>query len=100
VEGLDSALPERKAKRGREGREREGGEERASKRQTPDRRLEGKRGGRGRGEKRGGGAGAGAGGGEGNAEREKERKGRIADDPVEKAKMEARAKKFGKPLAT
>ncbi|KAN0114547.1 hypothetical protein V8E51_004091 [Hyaloscypha variabilis] len=105
VEGLDSALPERKAKRGREGRERDGGEERASKRQTPDRRLEGKRGGRGRGEKRGGGAGGAGGagggaGGEGNAEREKERKGRIADDPVEKAKMEARAKKFGKPLAT
>jgi SAP domain-containing ribonucleoprotein len=92
VKGLDSALPERKAKRGREGRE----EGRAAKRQTPDRRTgpkgKGERAaGAGDGErkKEGGGGGGGAGG-----------KGKIADDPVERAKMEARAKKFGKPVPT
>ncbi|KAE9379598.1 hypothetical protein N431DRAFT_434534 [Stipitochalara longipes BDJ] len=89
VKGLDSALPERKAKRGREGRE--GGEERASKRQTPDRRVEGggKRAGRVKGKVEGA-----------KGKEEEGRKGRIADDPVEKAKMEARAKKFGKPVPT
>jgi SAP domain-containing ribonucleoprotein len=98
VKGLDSALPERKAKRGREGRE----EGRAAKRQTPDRRM----GPKGKGERAaGGGAGErkkegaggekkeGGGGGAGG-------KGKIADDPVERAKMEARAKKFGKPVPT
>ncbi|PMD20447.1 hypothetical protein NA56DRAFT_574223 [Hyaloscypha hepaticicola] len=79
VKGLDSALPERKAKRGREGRE----EGRAAKRQTPDRRT----GPKGKGERAGGGGGAGG-------------KGKISDDPVERAKMEARAKKFGKPVPT
>jgi SAP domain-containing ribonucleoprotein len=92
VKGLDSALPERKAKRGREGRE--GVEGRAAKRQTPDRRTGPKprgkgEGGKGEGKKEGGG-----GGGEGKGPSRK-----IADDPVERAKMEARAKKFGKPLA-
>ena len=95
VKGLDSALPERKAKRGREGRE----EGRAAKRQTPDRRTgpkgKGERAvGAGAGEKKkeGGGLkkeGGGAGG-----------KGKISDDPVERAKTEARAKKFGKPVPT
>ena len=47
VKGLDSALPERKAKRGREGRE----EGRAAKRQTPDRRT----GPKGKGERAAGG---------------------------------------------
>jgi SAP domain-containing ribonucleoprotein len=95
VKGLDSALPERKAKRGREGRE----EGRAAKRQTPDRRTgpkgKGERAAGGERKKEGGGGGEkkeGAGGAGG--------KGKIADDPVERAKMEARAKKFGKPVPT
>jgi SAP domain-containing ribonucleoprotein len=92
VKGLDSALPERKAKRGREGKE--GGEGRAAKRQTPDRRTGPKPRGKPEGKKEGGGEGkkevVSGGGGAG---------GKIADDPVERAKMEARAKKFGKPLA-
>ena len=86
VKGLDSALPERKAKRGREVKD----EGRAAKRQTPDRRT----GPKGKGERA---AGAGErkkeGGGGGGS-------GKIADDPVERAKMEARAKKFGKPVPT
>lgn len=91
VKGLDSALPERKAKRGREGRE--GAEGRAAKRQTPDRRTGPKPRGKGEGGK-GEGKKEGGGGGEGKGPSRK-----IADDPVERAKMEARAKKFGKPLA-
>jgi SAP domain-containing ribonucleoprotein len=87
VKGLDSALPERKAKRGREGKD--GGEGRANKRQTPDRRT-------GPGPKKGGEKGK----GEGKKEGGGGPSGKIADDPVERAKMEARAKKFGKPLAT
>ena len=80
VKGLDSALPERKMKRGREERGARDGGERAAKRQTPDRRT---------GPKPKG----------GNAPVPNEKKTAIADDPVEKAKMEARAKKFAKPTA-
>jgi SAP domain-containing ribonucleoprotein len=83
VSGLDSALPERKAKRGRE--DKEGG--RAAKRQTPDRRTGPKA-------KPTGAAPV------PQAAKKQASTGKIADDPVEKAKMEARAKKFGKPLTT
>jgi len=66
VEGLDSALPERR-KRGRE--DRQGG--RNAKRQTPDRRT-----------------------GPAPAAAAKKAPGRVIDDPNEKAKAEARAKRF------
>lgn len=67
VKGLDAALPERRAKRGRE--DKQGG--RNAKRQTPDRRT-------------------------GPAPKLAAAKptGRIVDDPSEKAKAEARAKRF------
>jgi len=76
VKGLDSALPERRPKRAREER---GGERggRSAKRQTPDRRTGPKP------------TAAG--------EKQKERPkavGRVTDDPSEKAKAEARAKRF------
>ncbi|KAG0647023.1 hypothetical protein D0Z07_6457 [Hyphodiscus hymeniophilus] len=71
VKGLDSALPERRPKRGRE--DKQGG--RAAKRQTPDRRTEAPKAKT---------AGAPA----------KKFTGSILDDPVEKAKAEERAKKF------
>jgi SAP domain-containing ribonucleoprotein len=89
IAGLDEALPERK-KRGREGREQGG---REAKRQTPDRRTEAPR----RGEKNN------------NAAQKQALKQaaapaplkkvmkRVLDDPVEKAKAEARLKKFGPP---
>lgn len=81
VRGLDDALPERRAKRGREG-DRPGG--RAAKRQTPDRRTES--------------APAKAQGGKPAAKAApapaKKAVGRVTDDPVEKAKAEARAKRF------
>jgi SAP domain-containing ribonucleoprotein len=70
IKGLDSALPERRLKRGRE--EREGG--RSAKRQTPDRRTE-------PAPK----AAAGA---------KTKKPAGILDDPAEKAKAEARAKRF------
>lgn len=72
VKGLDSALPERRQKRGRE--DREGG--RNAKRQTPDRRTEA------------------APRAAAAATKAKKPLGRILDDPVEKAKAEARAKRF------
>jgi SAP domain-containing ribonucleoprotein len=71
VKGLDSALPERRQKRGRE--DREGG--RSAKRQTPDRRTE-------------------AAPRPAAATMAKKPMGRILDDPAEKAKAEARAKRF------
>lgn len=71
VKGLDSALPERRAKRGRE--DKQGG--RNPKRQTPDRRME-------------------APGANASAPPAKKPAGRIIDDPAEKAKAEARAKRF------
>lgn len=86
VEGLDSALPERRAKRGRE-EKKQGG--RDAKRQTPDRRTE-----------------AAPVKTKGKAEQQKpaatrsttssakKASGRVLDDPVEKAKAEARAKRF------
>jgi SAP domain-containing ribonucleoprotein len=83
VKGLDSALPERRAKRGRE--DKEGG--RAAKRQTPDRRTGPK-------PKPKGAAPV------PQAAKKQATAGKITDDPVERAKMEARAKKFGKPLTT
>lgn len=70
VKGLDAALPERRQKRGREGRDdRQGG--RNAKRQTPDRRT-----------------------GPPKAAPAKKSSGRVTDDPAEKAKAEARAKRF------
>lgn len=71
VKGLDSALPERRAKRGREGKQ-EGG--RNAKRQTPDRRTEPKP--------------------KSTAPMPKKPAGKVTDDPSEKAKAEARAKRF------
>lgn len=71
VKGLDSALPERKQKRGRE--DRQGG--RAAKRQTPDRRTEAPK-------------------SKPAAAPAAKPARRIVDDPVEKAKAEARAKRF------
>jgi SAP domain-containing ribonucleoprotein len=71
VKGLDSALPERRAKRGRE--DKQGG--RNAKRQTPDRRTEAAK-------------------AKTAAAPAKKPTGRITDDPAEKAKAEARAKRF------
>jgi SAP domain-containing ribonucleoprotein len=70
VKGLDSALPERRQKRGRE--DRDGG--RNPKRQTPDRRTEPL-------SKAAGVA-------------KSKKPASILDDPAEKAKAEARAKRF------
>ncbi|KAF8849075.1 hypothetical protein BDZ45DRAFT_708980 [Acephala macrosclerotiorum] len=76
ISGLDSALPERRQKRARD--EQGGGRGgRAAKRQTPDRRADPKP--------------------RGAAPLNKKQGfGKITDDPVEKAKAEARAKRFGK----
>ncbi|KAH8665089.1 hypothetical protein BGZ60DRAFT_379042 [Tricladium varicosporioides] len=71
VKGLDSALPERRPKRGREGKEDKQG--RNPKRQTPDRRT---------------------GPAPKAAPAAKKASGRVVDDPTEKAKAEARAKRF------
>ena len=75
VKGLDSALPERRAKRGRD--DKQGG--RNAKRQTPnppDRKTES------------------ATKAKTAAAPAKKAAGRITDDPTEKAKAEARAKRF------
>ena len=77
VKGLDDALPERRAKRGREGEKNAG---RAAKRQTPDRRTEV--------------APAKATPAKAASALAKKAAGKITDDPVEKAKAEARAKRF------
>ena len=69
VQGLDTALPERRQKRIRE--DKQGG--RSAKRQTPDRRT---------------------GPGPKPAATAKKPSGRVIDDPTEKAKAEARAKRF------
>ncbi|KAI9742811.1 MAG: hypothetical protein M1818_003540 [Claussenomyces sp. TS43310] len=73
VKGLDDALPERR-KRGREGGDKDG---RGAKRQTPDRR-----------------AGPPKTTIKAAAPPAKKPAGRIVDDPAEKAKAEARAKRF------
>jgi SAP domain-containing ribonucleoprotein len=79
ISGLDSALPERRPKRGRE--EKTGGAEgRAAKRQTPDRRTAT--------EAKPKSTAAPA--------PKKASFGKVTDDPVEKAKAEARAKRFAK----
>jgi SAP domain-containing ribonucleoprotein len=78
VKGLDNALPERRAKRGREGAEKE---TRGAKRQTPDRRTQAPK--------------PAAKAAPKATAPVKKPLGRILDDPVEKAKAEARAKKFG-----
>jgi SAP domain-containing ribonucleoprotein len=72
VKGLDSALPERRQKRGREDRASgQGG--RNAKRQTPDRRTAPPA---------------------KPAAAAAKKAGRVVDDPAEKAKAEARAKRF------
>ena len=76
VKGLDDALPDRRAKRGREGKD-DGRGGRNAKRQTPDRRTE-----------------APAGKAATVAKPKPKPTGRITDDPSEKAKAEARAKRF------
>lgn len=73
---MDDALPERRAKRGREISEKPAG--RDAKRQTPDRRTEGPKVTK-----------------IGAKPAPAKKAGSILDDPVEKAKAEARAKKFG-----
>lgn len=80
VKGLDSALPERRQKRGREDKKQGG---RDAKRQTPDRRTEPRQQAKPRSA----------------APPQKKPAGRILDDPEEKAKAEARAKKFGAPAS-
>ncbi|KAK6077320.1 sap domain-containing protein [Seiridium cupressi] len=94
VKGLDSALPERRErKRGREGAG--GGEQRDAKRQSTDGRRGGAApGGRGRGRDRRRQGGAGAGRAEGKPSGGAQ-KASILTDPTEKAKAEARAKRFG-----
>lgn len=82
VKGLDNALPERRAKRGREGAEKD---TRGAKRQTPDRRTQAPKPVAKPAPKA--------------AAPPKKPLGSILDDPVEKAKAEARAKKFGAPAA-
>jgi len=77
VKGLDDALPERRAKRGREGEKNAG---RAAKRQTPDRRTEA--------------APAKPATAKAASAPAKKPTGKVTDDPVEKAKAEARAKRF------
>jgi SAP domain-containing ribonucleoprotein len=77
VKGLDDALPERRAKRGRDGEKNAG---RAAKRQTPDRRTEA--------------APAKPATAKVASVPAKKATGKVTDDPVEKAKAEARAKRF------
>jgi SAP domain-containing ribonucleoprotein len=77
VKGLDDALPERRAKRGREGEKNAG---RAAKRQTPDRRTEA--------------APAKPATAKAASAPTKKPSGKVTDDPAEKAKAEARAKRF------
>ncbi|KAF2971919.1 hypothetical protein GQX73_g1683 [Xylaria multiplex] len=99
VSGLDSALPEkRERKRGREGASNTNADgERSAKRQHNDQgRRRGGRDNRNRGGRHGGNdrgssrkEGGGGGGGGGGKPR------RILDDPSERAKAEARAKRFG-----
>jgi len=72
--GLDDALPDRRAKRGREGKD-DGRGGRNAKRQTPDRRTEAPK-------------------GKPAVVAKPKPIGRITDDPSEKAKAEARAKRF------
>ncbi|KAI0884236.1 uncharacterized protein GGS22DRAFT_20924 [Annulohypoxylon maeteangense] len=97
AKGLDSALPEKRApKRGREGGNGNANAniegERGAKRQNPGGRH------RGKGRFRHGGGGSGRQGGpprkEGNSTAPRGRSG-IMNDPTEKAKAEARAKRFG-----
>lgn len=79
VSSLDSALPERRPKRGRE--EKDGG--RAAKRQTPDRRTEKPK---PKPKQQPKAATA----------KKQQSSGKITDDPAEKLKAEARAKRFAK----
>ncbi|KAI9803703.1 MAG: hypothetical protein M1833_000615 [Piccolia ochrophora] len=102
VRGLDQALPERgPRKRGRDNAEDAGGGRGKRRFDGGGRRGRGRGGGGGgarRDERAGGGGGrrdgGGGGGGGGGV-----RSGRITDDPAEKAKAEARAKKFGGGVA-
>ncbi|KAI0157390.1 hypothetical protein GGR57DRAFT_461750 [Xylariaceae sp. FL1272] len=92
VSGLDSALPEkRERKRGREGNT-EGGDRGVKRQQNGERRQGGGGRFRGRGGRRGNDRGASAPRREGGGN-EKPR--RVLDDPSERAKAEARAKRFG-----
>lgn len=99
VKGLDSALPERRErKRGREGAA--GGEQRDAKRQSTDGRRggggdRGDRVGRSRGRDRRGQNGGRAGGRGEPRQNGGAQKPSITLDPAEKAKAEARAKRFG-----
>jgi SAP domain-containing ribonucleoprotein len=96
VKGLDSALPERPQKRGRGGDK--DAENREPKRQRENGDGDGRKGGRaGRGRR---GEGRGQREGSGARENDKGKAGRpntgsVLDDPKERAKAEARAKKFG-----
>jgi SAP domain-containing ribonucleoprotein len=95
VDRLDSALPERQRKRGRE--DKQGG--RDAKRATPN--PEAKKGGA---QQQKGGAGKGGkpqGGAKPQPQQSKpvSKPKSVLDDPAERAKAEARAKKFGAPPA-
>lgn len=101
VSGLDSALPEkRERKRGREGASgtNADGERNAKRQQNGPGRRRGGRDHRGRGGRQGGSdrgpprkEGGGGGGGGGGAGKPR----RVLDDPSERAKADARAKRFG-----
>ena len=88
TQSLDSALPEkRRPKRGHEGGD---GGERNAKRQQGGGRHRGNRRGRG-----GRGGPPGRHGGQGEGRRDGRPQGKILDNPSERAKAEARAKRFG-----
>ncbi|KAI1753598.1 hypothetical protein F4782DRAFT_496950 [Xylaria castorea] len=107
VSGLDSALPEkRERKRGREGVPNANADgERGTKRQQQQNGQGRRRGGGGRDNRSRGGRHGGGGGGDRGGDRGPPRKEggggggakprRIADDPSERAKADARAKRFG-----
>lgn len=90
ISSLDSALPERSRKRGRD--RPEGEANRPNKRQSLDRRQGGRR--RGRGGHDGGGRDSGREGGRDGAQRDVAPKRDVLGDPIEKAKAEKRAARF------
>ncbi|KAK1717308.1 hypothetical protein BDP67DRAFT_509115 [Colletotrichum lupini] len=92
VAGLDSALPERRPKRGRPERSDEQAGRDAKRQSTDDRGPRGRGGRNNRDGGRPGGRRQGGGGREGGGERDTRRSAAI--DPAEKARQEARAKRF------
>ncbi|WQF89758.1 hypothetical protein CDEST_14772 [Colletotrichum destructivum] len=92
VAGLDSALPERRPKRGRPERAEEQSGRDAKRQSTDGRGGDGRR---GRGNRNGHPGGRQAGGGDrGNRSGARDTRRTAAIDPAEKAKLDARAKRF------